>query len=129
MRIGQVIGHVTVSPLHPSLSGGQFKIVVPFSLDDLVPKEGGGHVVSGGETLEELRTRLSSSVPVGRGSELVVYDELSAGVGEWIAFSEGAEASMPFYPNKKPVDAYAAAIIDTLQIDHPAMAMLNREVG
>ena len=31
--------------------------------------------------------------------------------------SEGREGSMPFYPDVKPVDAYNAAILDTLEYD------------
>ena len=56
--------------------------------------------------------------PKNAGREIIVYDELSVGIGEWIAFSEGAEAAMPFYPEKRPVDAYAAAILDTLELDN-----------
>ena len=93
MRIGKVIGNVTLSRLHASVTGTQWKLVVPMELDDLQ----------------------SENEP--QSEELVVYDALSAGIGEWIAFSEGAEAAMPFYPNVKPIDAYNAAIIDELTIE------------
>ena len=33
--------------------------------------------------------------------------------------SEGREAAMPFYPEVKPIDAYNAAILDTLQFEMP----------
>ena len=92
MRIGEVIGTVTLSTCHPSLSGGRYRIVVPLSLEMLT-----------GKTAD-------------RGEELVVYDELGAGLGDRIAFSEGLEAAQPFYPNYKPLDAYNAAILDHLQI-------------
>ncbi|MCR4415449.1 MAG: carbon dioxide concentrating mechanism protein CcmL, partial [Thermoguttaceae bacterium] len=85
MRIGEVIGTVTLNRWHPSLAGARFKLVVPLSLADL---EG-----SGGEPAEEL----------------TVYDELGADVGHRIAFSEGREAAMPFHPEIKPLDAYCAA--------------------
>jgi ethanolamine utilization protein EutN len=93
MRIGKVIGNVTLSRAHDSVTGTQWKVVVPLEPDDLA----------------EDREPTSE--------ELVVYDPLSAAVGEWIAFSEGAEAAMPFYPNVKPIDAYAAAIIDELTVE------------
>jgi ethanolamine utilization protein EutN len=50
------------------------------------------------------------------GEELIVFDDLSVGEGQQIAFSEGAEASMPFFPNPKPIDAYSAAILDRIEI-------------
>ncbi|NUQ63478.1 MAG: carbon dioxide concentrating mechanism protein CcmL [Pirellulales bacterium] len=92
MRIGEVIGTVTLNRSHPSLLGARFKLTVPLSLDDLAGR---------GDSSAE---------------ELVVYDELGAGVGSRIAISEGREAAMPFYPDSKPVDAYNAAILDTVHI-------------
>lgn len=95
MRIGEVIGTVTLNRYHPSLTGGRFKLTVPLSLDDLAGQ--------GGEPAEEL----------------VVYDELGAGIGSRIAISEGREAAMPFHPNAKPIDAYNAAILDAIHIRLP----------
>ena len=46
---------------------------------------------------------------------LIVFDELGAGVGQLIAVSEGREACMPFEPEKVPLDAYAAAILDNIE--------------
>jgi ethanolamine utilization protein EutN len=95
MRIGEVIGTVTLSRRHPSLDGARFKLVVPQSWDNLAER---------------------SDESMG---EIAVYDELGAGLGSRIALSEGREAAMPFYPNVKPIDAYNAAILDTLQFDPP----------
>jgi ethanolamine utilization protein EutN len=92
MRIGKVIGQLTLSRCHSALIGAQWKVVVPVTEDDL-------------RTEREPKTE-----------ELVVYDNLSAGEGQQIAFSEGAEASMPFFPNPKPVDAYNAAILDVIEL-------------
>ncbi len=94
MRIGEVVGTVTLNRWHPSLTGGRFKLAVPLSLDDL----------AGGGTSAE---------------ELVVYDELGAGIGSRIAISEGREAAAPFYRDAKPIDAYNAAILDTVHIRLP----------
>ena len=55
--------------------------------------------------------------PEGRGEAIGVYDELGAGPGALIAVSEGAEASAPFHPEQKPIDAYNAAILDTLELE------------
>jgi ethanolamine utilization protein EutN len=95
MRIGEVIGTVTLNRRHPSVSGGRFKIAVPLSLDDLA---GGG-----GPAAEEL----------------VVYDELGAGIGHRIAITEGREAAQPFYPEVKPIDAYCSAILDNVTLKIP----------
>jgi len=51
-----------------------------------------------------------------RGEELVAFDELGAGVGATIALSEGGEAAQPFYPHDKPIDAYNAAILDSIRL-------------
>jgi ethanolamine utilization protein EutN len=45
-----------------------------------------------------------------------VYDDLGAGLGSRIAFSDSAEAAAPFFPEKKPIDAYCSALIDSLTI-------------
>jgi ethanolamine utilization protein EutN len=92
MRIGEIIGTVTLNRAHPSLGGGAYRLAIPLSLAELSSKE------------------------VPAGEELVVYDDLGAGVGSRIAFSEGGEAAQPFLPELKPIDAYNAAILDDIQI-------------
>jgi len=91
MRICQVIGTVTLSRWHPSMAGACYKLVVPLSLADL------------------------SGAPGEPAEEFTVYDELGAGVGHLVAVSEGREAAQPFYPNDKPIDAYNAAILDSVR--------------
>jgi len=93
MRIAKVIGTVTLSRWHPSLTGGRYKLAVPLSVDNLTG------------------AKPPSAEP------LVVYDELNPGEGSLIAFSEGAEAAQPFRPDLKPIDAYNAAILDNIHID------------
>lgn len=124
MRIGKVIGTVTPGKIHPVLRSGQLKIVVPLTFNDLVGDE--PVYVKNDYTASTVEHSFQEKVLKSRGTELVVYDELSAGVGEWIAFSEGAEAAMPFYPDMKPIDAYAAAIIDSLEINQDAVQELCR---
>jgi microcompartment protein CcmK/EutM len=51
-----------------------------------------------------------------QADEMVVWDDNGAGVGSLIAMSEGGEASQPFRPLDKPVDAYASAILDEINL-------------
>jgi len=95
MRIGKVIGPVTLNRQHPSMTGARFKLVVPLSLDNLTGRS---------DAMAE---------------EIVVYDELGAGQGNLIAVSEGREAAMPFHPDVKPIDAYNAAVLDAVQVKLP----------
>ncbi len=93
MRIGEVIGNVTLSRCHPSIQGSTWKIVVPLDVPALTGEEG------------------------GRGEPLVVFDEFGSGAGSIIAISESAEASAPFHPDQKPIDAYCAALLDVVDIN------------
>jgi microcompartment protein CcmK/EutM len=92
MRIGEVIGTVTLARAHPSLTGARYLITVPFSLDALT---------------QGVR---------GDGEDLVMYDDLGAGLGSLVAFSESGEAAAAFYPRKVPVDAYCACILDQIDV-------------
>jgi ethanolamine utilization protein EutN len=94
MRIGEVIGVVTLSRQHPSLTGARFPLAIPLSLGALRGRTEGPPT----------------------GEPLVVYDDLGAGPGERIAISEGSEAAQPFEPDKKPIDAYCAAILDAISL-------------
>ena len=87
MRIAEVIGTVTLSRVHPSLTSARWVIGAPFSLKALAEDK-------------------------PDGEDLVIFDNLGAGNGSRIAFSEGGEAAAPFHPEKKPVDAYCACILD-----------------
>ncbi|HZZ77676.1 MAG TPA: EutN/CcmL family microcompartment protein [Gemmataceae bacterium] len=92
MRIAEVIGNVTLSRCHPSITGYRWIIGVPFSL----------------------RALKANAAP--DGEDLVILDELAAGYGQKIGVSEGVEAMMPFHPNRKPIDAYNACILDTINV-------------
>ena len=92
MRIGEIIGTVTLNRSHPSLLGATFKLAVPLSLANLT---GAASITA---------------------EEFVVYDDLGAGIGSRIAISEGGEAAQPFYPDMKPVDAYNAAVLDQINL-------------
>jgi ethanolamine utilization protein EutN len=92
MRIGKIIGNVTLNRVHETLVGGTLKLVVPLTAAELA----------------------SDAAP--QGESLVLWDDLGAGTGETVCFSEGGEAVQPFKPDVKPVDAYLAAIIDNVNL-------------
>lgn len=133
MRIAEVIGHVTLSKHHPSVEGARWLIAVPLSLADLTSRPRAQDILSQSRRAEDVsppvrraedvsppvRRVEDASPPVPRPltEDLVVYDELGAGLGSLIGISEGTEASMPFRPAKKPVDAYAACILDNISVE------------
>jgi ethanolamine utilization protein EutN len=92
MRIAKVVGTVTLNRCHPSFNGARLRLVVPLSLAEL-----------------------KGQAP--QAEEMVCWDDNGAGLGSLVAISEGAEASQPFRPEMKPVDAYAAAILDDVDLD------------
>ena len=94
MRIAEIIGTVTLSRSHPCYEGARLRVAVPF-------------------TAEELADGRSPD-----GEMLVVWDELGAGLGSRVAIAEGPEAAQPFRPEVKAIDAYVAALLDTIQIEH-----------
>ncbi len=91
MRIGRVIGRVTLSSWLPDLPPGRFLFVQPERAEALLDQAP------------------ADSDPV------VAYDELSAGLGDRVSISEGREASAPFHPRNVPTDAYVAAILDHVE--------------
>ena len=98
MRLGHVIGKVTLSKQDPAYKGGRFLLVQPFTREQFAG---------------------AAMTPLAPGSSLVVYDNLGAGPGHVIGFTEGAEASAPFH-QPTPVDAFNAAIVDQLFYHPPA---------
>ncbi len=92
MRLGTVIGRVTLSVSVPALAGARYLVVSPFARE---------HFQKGTEA------------PAGLSKEpsLVVYDDLGGGVGQTIGFIEGREAACPF-EQPAPVDALNAALVD-----------------
>jgi microcompartment protein CcmK/EutM len=89
MRIGTVVGRVTLSVRAPQFRGERLMLALPWRR----------------ETLQG-ESKFSPAI--------VVYDELGAGPGQLIAISEGREAACPF-PKPTPVDAYCAALLDSIE--------------
>ena len=94
MRIARVIGTVTLNQTEPNLRAGS--LLVAEALD--------------ARSLAGLERATPRGTPMPES--LVVFDELGAGLGQIIAVSEGREASVPFWPQPVPIDAYCAAILD-----------------
>lgn len=92
MRVGEIIGRVTLSTWHPSLKGGVWKLAVPLQLSDLRGDDS------------------------KRSEAFVIYDELGAGDGTIVAIAEGPEAAAPFHPVIKPIDGNTAAILDHIEV-------------
>ena len=91
MRLGTTIGTVTLVEPHATMRGGVLRLVVPLAAGDLARGD-------------------------GPTEPLVAWDDLGAGDGQLVAFSEGGEAAQPFRPLDKPVDAFIAALIDRLDV-------------
>jgi len=94
MRLGSVIGRVTLSVSVPALTGARYLVVSPFTRD---------HFQRGSET----------PAGVSREPSLVVYDDLGGSVGQTIGFVEGREAACPF-AQPTPVDAINTALVDDI---------------
>jgi len=92
MRVGDVIGRVTLGKCHPLITGGTWLVVVPLTHAGLKGDE------------------------AGREEPVIAYDNLGAGLGAMIGMAEGAEAGAPF-PEPKPLDAYNACILDTIEVE------------
>ena len=92
MRLGTVIGRVTLSKTVPALLGARWLVVSPFTRE---------HFQRGSQPIPGL----------SKDPSLVVYDDLGGGVGQTIGFVEGREAAAPF-EHPAPVDAISAALVD-----------------
>ena len=97
MRLGTVIGRVTLHQQEPVYTGGHLLIVQPFS-----PAQFAG----------------AAAMPLAPGSSVVGFDPLGADDGSIVGFTEGAEASQPF-DGPAPVDAYVACIVNRINYDPP----------
>jgi ethanolamine utilization protein EutN len=92
MKLGRVIGRVTLSTTVPSLLGARWLIVSPFSRENF--KQGAQEALS-------------------KEPSLVVYDNLGGGVGQTIGYVEGREAAEPF-DKPPPIDAINTALVDEI---------------
>jgi carbon dioxide concentrating mechanism protein CcmL len=94
MKLGTVIGRVTLSKTVPALLGGRFLVVSPFSR-------------------AQYERGLEAAVSFGQDPSLVVYDDLGGNVRQVIGYEEGREAAQPF-DRPTPVDAIDCALVDEI---------------
>ncbi len=94
MKLGTVIGRVTLSKSVDLLKGGRFLVVSPLSR----AQYGQG---------------LDAKPSMGTDPSLVVYDDIGGGVGDVIGYEEGAEAAQPFEVSP-PIDAINCALVDEM---------------
>jgi ethanolamine utilization protein EutN len=102
MRIAKIIGKVVLSKSHPTFDNANLRLAYPLTLENL-----------DGTSNAEADT-------------IVVWDELGAGDGSLIGLAEGPEAAQPFRPEMKPVDAYAAAILDSIDLHNPSVESIKQ---
>ena len=93
MKLGKVIGNVTLSHADSGFRGGRFIMVAPQGAAELTGKNPSGYSDSW---------------------TLVAYDNLGAGEGDDILYVEGAEAMQPF-DYRTPLDAISVALLDTFK--------------
>lgn len=93
MRIGKVVGRITLSRSYETLMGGRFLLV-------------------------EMQDRFALAGQSRKTAEvLVAYDHLGANTGDLIGVAEMHGAYRPFYPEKRvPIDAYDACILDAVKV-------------
>lgn len=94
MKLGTVIGRVTLSRAVDSLKGGRFLVVSPFSR-------------------EQFAAGLNAPAGMGQDPSLIVYDDLGADVRQIIGYEEGREAAQPF-AQPTPVDAINTVLVDEM---------------
>src|SRR5258708_2645175 len=94
MRLGTVIGRVTLSASLPSLLGARWLLVSPLTRD-------------------QFQSGSVAPAALSKEPSLIVYDDLGGGVGQTIGFVEGREAASPF-DQPTPIDAISAALVDEI---------------
>jgi microcompartment protein CcmK/EutM len=94
MKLGTVIGRVTLSRTAPGMNGARWLLVSPF-------------------TREHFARGADGPVMMGTDPSLVIYDALGGAVGQTIGYVEGREAAQPLDP-PPPIDAINAALIDEI---------------
>jgi ethanolamine utilization protein EutN len=97
MKLGQVIGRVTLNTQEPSYKGGRFYMIQPLS-----PEQVGG----------------GSLAQWPKANTLVAFDTLGAGEGDIVIYSESGEAAAAF-EIPTPVDALVCALVDRLHYQPP----------
>lgn len=95
MRIGQVIGKITMSRQDPAFKAATWLMVSPVDARDF-------------------NTCCEQPPHLGKEPSVVVYDRLGAGTHDIVGFVEGAEATAPF-DDPTPIDAITVALFDQIK--------------
>ena len=103
MKLARVVGKISLVKVHPTLVGRRWIIAQPLSLAALA---------DGTPTTDE---------------EVIIADDLGATSDSMIAFTDGREAAAPFEPERKPIDAYNACLIDSVSIDGNEVRRLRQQ--
>jgi carbon dioxide concentrating mechanism protein CcmL len=94
MKLGSVIGRVTLSKALVELQGARWLIVSPFAREQFAHGAG-------------------VPMPMSTEPSLVIYDALGGAVGQTVGYVEGREAAQPF-DAPTPIDAINAALVDEI---------------
>jgi len=94
VKLGSVIGRVTLSRVVPELRGARWLIVSPWAR-------------------ERFPRGADAPAVLSADPSLVVYDALGGAVGQTIGYVEGREAAQPF-DQPPPIDAINAALVDDI---------------
>jgi carbon dioxide concentrating mechanism protein CcmL len=94
MKLGTVIGRVTLSKAVESLAGGTYLLVSPLSR-------------------AQYAAGLDAPAAMGTEPSLVIYDNLGADVKQIVGYEEGREAAQPF-EQPTPVDAINVVLVDEM---------------
>jgi carbon dioxide concentrating mechanism protein CcmL len=94
LKLGSVIGRVTLCKTVDGLEGARWLIISPF-------------------TREHFQQGTVEPTGLSKDPSLVVYDSLGGGVGQTVGYIEGREAAQPF-EKSPPIDAITAALVDEI---------------
>jgi microcompartment protein CcmK/EutM len=94
MKLGTVIGRVTLSVTTSKLEGARWLVISPF-------------------TREHFQQGVREPAGLSKDPSLVAYDNLGADVGQTVGYVEGREAAQPF-DKPPPIDAIVAALVDDI---------------
>jgi microcompartment protein CcmK/EutM len=94
LKLGTVIGRVTLSKSVDSYKGGTFLVVTPFSR-------------------AQFDAGLDAKTAMGTEPSLVIYDSLGADLRQIVGYEEGREAAQPF-AEPTPVDAINTVLVDEM---------------
>ena len=110
MKIGRVMGNVTLTRRHPLLDGMSLRLVEPLSRAMLEQESG---------MVAQPSRRSAPDTEAADREAMIAVDPHGAGEEGLVLLAEGPDASQPYRPLAVPIDAYVAGIIDSLHLASP----------